>query len=274
MDYFSLKKRLQYLFTETKVREFADIDWIMVEVLGVSRSNLPMQTDISQKDVERILEIAEIRAKHIPLAQILGKAYFFGRKFEVNKDVLIPRQDTEVLVEELLPVIKLKGKASVLDIGTGSGAIAITLALETGASCLGSDISGEALEIAKSNAQKLGANVRFVRSDLFQKINEKFDFIVSNPPYIESSVIETLDEEVRCHEPRLALDGGPDGLEFYRKIIADAPQYLNEDGELWLEIGYNQAAKVKSMLSSSFECIEVIKDYGGNDRVVKAKLKD
>ncbi len=275
MDYFSLHKDLEKLFECAGITETADIDWIMVEVLGVSRGQLPLLRDIADNNVKKIYEIAKSRAKHIPLAYILGKAWFYGRELDVNENVLIPRQDTEVLIDELVKKINEKSnKQSVLDIGTGSGAIAITTALETDSNVTVVDISEKALEVAKINAKKLGVNVNFVLSDLFDKLDgKKFDIIVSNPPYIESDVIETLDVEVKNNEPHLALDGGKSGLEFYEKIISQAPKFLNGSGSILFEIGYNQADSVSKLLEKDFKNIKVIKDYDGNDRVVIADKK-
>ncbi len=275
MKYFELKQKIEELFNKNGIDEFSDIDWIMVEVLKVKRSYLPFVSDINKEEQEQIMKFANERAKHIPLAYILKKAEFFGYEFEVNENTLIPRQDTEVLIEEFLKMAKQKdGKFSVLDIGTGSGAIAVTLAKETGCDVYALDVSSKALEVAERNAKNNNADVKFVQSDVFSNIPElKVDFIVSNPPYIETSVIETLDREVAENEPILALDGGDDGLKFYKMIISEAKQHLNAGGMIFFEIGYNQAGSVSKLLENDFKDIVVIKDYGNNDRVVYAKLR-
>lgn len=276
MRYIDLKKKVQKLFEESGIQELADIDWIAVHFLNVSRSFLPFVENISSEDEAKIMDAVQKRIKHIPLGYIFNETEFFGRKFYVDKNVLIPRLDTEVLIEKIINDIKsLDFQPSVLDIGTGSGAIAITIKKETDAKVTAVDISPEALLVAKKNAEQNDADIIFVQSDLFEKLSgEKFDIIVSNPPYIESSVIASLFPEVAEHEPILALDGGVDGLDFYRKIIMQAKEHLNKNGRIYFEIGYNQAKAVSKLLEADFENIEVIKDYEGNDRVVLAKLRE
>ncbi|MBQ8451996.1 MAG: peptide chain release factor N(5)-glutamine methyltransferase [Clostridia bacterium] len=274
MDYKSLRKILENKFEEAKITETADIDWIMVEILGVSRSMLPF-SKISKEQEKQILSLAEMRLSHIPLAYIFGKASFYGRDFKVNKNVLIPRMDTEILVEAVINEIKKrKMEQSVLDIGTGSAIIPITISLETGSRCTAVDVSEAALRVALVNVHDYAANVELLHSNLFENLNgRRFDFIVSNPPYIESDIIESLESEVKDYEPILALDGGSDGLDFYRKIIADAKSHLNENGMIFFEIGYNQKNSVSKLLEDDFCEIKCLKDYGGNDRVVFAKLR-
>lgn len=205
-----------------------------------------------------------------------------GLPFRVSPDVLIPRLDTEVLVEKLLSVIRgfEIEKPEILDLCTGSGAIGVTLAHELkDAHVTMTDISQAALKVAAGNAQinDVTARCSFVIGDLFDALRDDavFDVIVSNPPYIESEVIETIDREVRDHEPRLALDGGADGLDFYRRIAAEAPAHLKENGILALEIGYNQGEAVKSLLDQTgrYQAVTVLKDLNGLDRVVLAGRK-
>lgn len=277
-SYSFLRKKLEKMFTEEGIDELADIDWIMVEVTGKQRSMLPF-IEYSEEDIQKIMEIAKKRAEHIPLGYILGKSYFFGREFKTNSSVLIPRLDTEVLIEQIVKEIKefqekKQTRAKVLDIGTGSGAIAITIQKETGADVTAVDVSSKALAVAKENAKNLKADVLFLESDLFENVcGKKFDFIVSNPPYIESAVIESLSPEVRDNEPILALDGGEDGLEFYRKIVLQAPKHLNKNGKLYFEIGYNQAEAVKKLMQNDFKKLQVVRDYSDNDRVVLGEIK-
>lgn len=275
-DYKTLKNEIQNLFDDNDISDYADIDWIMVEITGKTRSMLPFH-EFSEDEITKIWGVAQKRIKHIPIAYIFGKSYFFGREFLVNENVLIPRQDTEILVQRLISDIaefqnKFGKKASVLDIGTGSGAIAITIQKETDANVVACDISEGALAVAKSNAKSLGANVCFTHSDLFENISGKFDFIVSNPPYIETAVIEGLTREVRDNEPKLALDGGKDGLIYYRRIIDEAKNYLNVNGKLYFEIGYNQADSVSELMKTKFKDIEIIRDYDDNNRVVLGEI--
>lgn len=275
MKYIELRKKIEQMFEAEKIDEFADIDWIMVEVLGVKRSMLPFCGEISIEKEKLIMEAVLKRLKHIPIAYIFGRTNFYGYDFKVNENVLIPRLDTEVLVEKLVKDVKNQNKqVSVLDIGTGSGAIIIATKKETDAKCYAVDVSDKALKIAKENAELNNAEVCFIKSDLFENIKDlKVDYIVSNPPYIETEVVKGLELEVVSNEPILALDGGEDGLDFYRRIIQDAKKHLNDHGKLYFEIGYNQGASVSILMKEDFEEIEVIKDYGGNDRVVKGKLK-
>ena len=223
---------------------------------------------------ERIAE----RAKRIPLQHILGHTGFMGLDFKVNEHVLIPRPDTEILVEETLKYVHDGMK--ILDMCTGSGCILISL-LEYTNDCIGVgvDISESALEVASDNAYTILKNrpekefveYSFIKSDMFSEIPKdvKFDIIVSNPPYIKHDVIDTLEAEVKDHDPMNALDGGADGLDFYRIIAEDAYDYLNPGGYLLMEIGYDQAEDVVKLLKA-YKDVEVIKDFAGLDRVVKA----
>jgi len=209
-----------------------------------------------------------------PLQYIIGKQEFMGLEFEVNKNVLIPRADTEILVEEVIELIGNK-ELKVLDLCTGSGAIAVSLAKKLkNIKATASDISLNALKTAKKNAILNDVNVIFKQSDLFENIEETFDIIVSNPPYIETNVIKTLNKDVQ-NEPFIALDGGKDGLDIYRKIINEAYKYLNENGTLALEIGYNQKEQVINLLRESDNYTDIYskKDLSGNDRIVVCKKK-
>jgi len=214
----------------------------------------------------------ERRANHIPLQHIIGYTEFWKYKFFVNEYVLVPRQDTETLVEEAIK--KINSNSTVLDMCTGSGCILISLALETKMRRgIGVDISKEALEIAGRNKESLEAkNVEFLESDLFDKLqgifDNKFDVIVSNPPYIKTSVIEELDEEVRNHDPMIALDGHDDGLYFYEAITKQSVDYIKAGGWLIFEIGYDQAEDVnKILIQCGFGNTQIVKDLTGHDRV-------
>lgn len=271
--YKNLREKLEKLFDDAGVDDYADIDWIMCEVLGKRRSELAFVSEISVEDEAKIMNAAEKRMKHIPLGYIFGKTNFYGYDLMVNENVLIPRLDTEILIETAIKEIKSRENATILDIGTGSGAIAIVLNKETNAKTIAVDVSEKALEVAKQNAITNNAEVEFIHSNLFENLGKiKVDFIVSNPPYIESSVIAGLDKEVRDNEPILALDGGEDGLDFYRVIVKEAKNHLNPNGMLLFEIGYNQGEALKELMKDDFKNVKVIKDYGNNDRVVIGEL--
>lgn len=220
------------------------------------------------------------RANRVPLQQILGIQEFMGLCFEVNQHVLIPRQDTETLVEQVLKDYPL-GKESILDMCTGSGCIAISLLKLGGyAKVTGADLSREALCVAELNGKRLcreefqQQRLSFIESDLFLNVTGQYDIIVSNPPYIPTKAIEELEPEVRDYEPMNALDGKEDGLYFYRKLAMGCKDYLKPGGSVYFEIGYDQAQAVSQLLAEGgFEKIKVVKDGSGLDRVVKAVLK-
>ena len=200
-----------------------------------------------------------------------------GLDFTVNKDVLIPRPDTEILVEYVIAFIKQRGEnVNILDIGTGSGAIGLSIASQFNQSQVTLvDISHEALEVAKENAKRLNiANAQFVLSDCFESISDKYHIIVSNPPYIPAKDIEDLQIEVSTYEPRGALDGGIDGLDFYRRIATEAKEYLLKGSLLAFEIGYNQGnAVIEILKENDYKHVKKLKDLGGNDRIVVGELK-
>lgn len=228
--------------------------------------------ELSEDEERLYLDMISKRAAHVPLQHLTGIQFFMGMEFEVNENVLVPRPDTEILVEEVMK--DGAAGASILDLCTGSGCIILSLLKYVNESSgTGTDISGAALEIAGRNAEKNGIHAHFMRSDLFEAVEGKYDVITSNPPYIRSRDIEGLMPEVRDHDPRLALDGGEDGLGFYRRIVKDAPAYLNPAGRIYLEIGYDQGEQVKEMfMDRGFKDAEIIKDYSGLPRVVKAHI--
>ena len=228
-------------------------------------------TDEQMKEFEVLIKK---RAERVPLQYITGEQEFMGLKFKVNSNVLIPRQDTETLVEEALRVVEPGMR--VLDLCTGSGCIIISLAKNVAdISCTGSDISKQALLVAKENAKANEVEVEWERSDLFENISGTFDLIVSNPPYIPTGEIPGLMPEVRDFEPVDALDGKEDGLYFYRIITEKSPEYLTSDGYLYFEIGYDQGEAVSAMMRQcGYTQVEVLKDLAGNDRVVKGRKKE
>ena len=251
--------------------------WILLEhVTGVSRTRYyvnPKQV-LSKEEEERYLSYIEKRKKRIPVQHLTGVQEFMGLEFIVNEHVLIPRQDTEVLVETVWE--DLEPGMRVLDMCTGSGCILISLMKrmqtvlgEDGIAGVGADLSREALQVAEENASKQKVGAVFVESDLFDKVEDTYDIIVSNPPYIRTSVIKELQEEVKLHDPYAALDGKEDGLFFYREIIKKSKEYLKKGGRLYFEIGYDQGEDVKKLMEEAgFSEVTVKKDLAGLDRVV------
>ena len=254
-----------------------DARLLLESVCGTDHNTLLVHGDraVSADEEEAYLKKTDARARRIPLAYITGSQEFMGLTFKVSDQVLIPNQDTETLVEEGLKL--LHDGRRFMDLCTGSGCIALSLLHYTNdTTATATDISPKALEIAAQNAQQLQLEkrVRFTETDLFPEKGEKeervrADLIISNPPYIPTDVIETLAPEVKDHEPRLALDGRADGLDFYRRIIAEAPDWLFESGWLLMEIGYDQGAAVSALMKDNgFHEVQIVQDLGGRDRVV------
>ncbi len=256
-----------------------DARLLLEYICRTDRNELIIHADRERSSIEEQFykTVIEKRASHIPLQHITGEQEFMGLSFQVNAHVLIPRQDTEILVEEAMRY--LGDGMRILDMCTGSGCILLSL-LKYSNECegVGIDISREALKIAQENAQRLQLDAVFLEGDLFlplknfkseRTLDTLFDMIVSNPPYIETRIIDTLMPEVRLHEPLGALDGGEDGLYFYRKIVAKAPKYMRKGAYLFLEIGCAQAQAVTVLMQAAgFVQIQVLKDYAGLDRVV------
>ncbi|MDD7740318.1 MAG: peptide chain release factor N(5)-glutamine methyltransferase [Fusicatenibacter sp.] len=268
-----LESAILYL-QECGIEDAARDAWLLMEyVSGMNHSTYYANSsdEMDRGQYQRFRELLEKRGSHIPLQYLTGEAWFYGLCFHVNEHVLIPRQDTEVLVEEALS--HLSGGERILDLCTGSGCILTAILHETpGCTGTGADISPEALEIAAENAAELGERAQFVKSDLFRDVEGSYDLIVSNPPYIRTQVIEELMPEVKDHEPRIALDGKEDGLYFYRRIISDARGYLKEGGYLCVEIGYDQGQEVRELMEQSgYTDLVVRRDLSGLDRVVSGR---
>ena len=251
-----------------------DTRLLLEYVCGTNLQTLILDGDrpVSAQETALFREYVARRKNREPLAYILGEWDFMGLSFEVSPDVLIPEQDTENLIEEIMK--DLHDSDRILDLCTGSGCILLSLLkYSNGTTGVGTDLSKRALAMAKRNAERLGLTDRVdLRcGDLFAPIgeNEKFDIIVSNPPYIKTETIEHLAPEVRDHEPMMALDGGEDGLTFYRRIIPEAVRHLVTGGYLFLEIGYDQGDAVAALMrDAGYYDVRTIKDYGGNDRIV------
>ena len=250
-----------------------DARLLLEQICGTDRNTLLVHGDreVSSREDQAYEEVVAKRCRRVPLQQILGCQEFMGLEYEVNEHVLVPRQDTEILVEEVLR--ELHDGMRILDLCTGSGCILISLLrYSNGCQGVGTDISPMALEVARRNGEKILDGEReyvFLESDLLRQVEGRFDVIVSNPPYIRRGEIETLMPEVRDFEPRLALDGGEDGLDFYRRIVEESPAYLYGGGRLYLEIGCDQGDAVQELLlRRGFREGNGVQDYAGLDRVV------
>ncbi|MCI8515201.1 MAG: peptide chain release factor N(5)-glutamine methyltransferase [Lachnospiraceae bacterium] len=284
MTYGRLWKEGVEMLVSAEVAEPEENAWILFEfVFGIDRAHYFLRREEEAPEEKRLLyrELLARRGAHVPVQYLTGFAWFMGLKFFVDGSVLIPRQDTETLAEEVLKEVSAGKESSlkVLDLCAGSGCIGIGVAnclakRGVSAALTEADISEAALATARKNGDYHGIACEYVRSDLFSELNgRRYDYILSNPPYIETSAVETLMEEVKNHEPRLALDGGGDGLFFYRRIAKESRAYLEEKGRLFLEIGYDQGEAVKELLTAEGFCdVRVVKDLAGKPRVVKAHI--
>ncbi|MDD6563516.1 MAG: peptide chain release factor N(5)-glutamine methyltransferase [Clostridiales bacterium] len=252
-----------------------EADWIISHVTGMSQTDFILNPrEITDDELSRIHSIVSRRSQGEPLQYILGTTEFMGLEFKVNSSTLIPRQDSETLAEAAAEYISDKN-LNIIDIGCGSGCIGITIAkLCKNAHVTLLDISSGALETAEENARLNGVNIQAVKCDILKELPDgSFDVIVSNPPYIETDTVATLDDTVKSFEPLSALDGGSDGLKFYRKITAAAHKMFTSDGFILFEIGCNQGSAVSDiLLENGFTDIKITQDPCGNDRVVTAKL--
>lgn len=271
--YRELLKEGEQKLQEAEIENAAGEAWYFFEnAFSISKMDYLLDQNhvcMNRMEIEKYQQYINRRSlEHIPMQYLLGSQEFMGLSFRVTPDVLIPRQDTEVLVEEVLG--KVQSAKSVLDMCTGSGCIILSLACYGNFErCIGTDISKEALKIAKENGKSLAPMVKFINSDLFAEIEGSYDVIVSNPPYIATEECSRLMKEVKDYEPMLALDGHQDGLYFYRRIIQEAPDYLNPGGYLFFEIGYDQGKSVpKLMEQAGFSDIRLKQDLAGLDRVV------
>ncbi len=283
MKYADLYAQGKSLLEKNEIAEASlDARLLLEFVCETNRTTLfaHPEKEVTAEQQKRYEALILKRSEHIPLQHLTGQQEFMGLTFHVNEHVLIPRQDTEILVEEVMR--DLHDGVHILDMCTGSGCILLSLLhYSNDTTGVGADLSSEALKVARANAEKLGiassnpedleteSRVRFVQSDLFEALDEKFDLIVSNPPYIRTDVIKTLMPEVRDHDPHMALDGMEDGLYFYCKIIEESENYLKRGGQLFFEIGHDQAEDVSALMRAhGYKEIEVKKDYAGLDRVV------
>ncbi len=263
-----LLKSVKDKLLQNGITEEAEAEWIVSISLGIKRDEVNSNELASPKQVDKVNRLVEERITGRPLWYCVGDTDFYGYKIKVDERVLIPRPETELLVYNAKNY--LSQNKTVLDLCTGSGAIAIAVNLETGAKTTATDVSENAILLARENAQLNNANIEFLTGDLFAAVKDrKFDVIISNPPYIKSNDIDDLQTEVKDFEPILALDGGLDGYDFYRRIANEAKEHLNDGGILLLECGIGQADTIAKMLND-YANVEIIKDYENIDRIVKA----
>ena len=260
---------LEKTYEEAGIDDKSEPEWLLCAILGVKRNELAHVEKLTKEQAIELKAKAKERAEGKPLDYVLGKSDFLGFEINVDERVHLPRMETEVTALEAEKLIKSNGYEKVLDLMTGSGCIARALSERTNAEILASDLSNDAISVAKTN---LPENVKLIKSDCLDGIDDTFDLIVSNPPYIKSDDIAGLQKEVTC-QPRMSLDGGIDGLDFYKRIVKDAPNRLNVGGALVLEIGHDQAEDVVALLQPNFSDVNIIKDLSGSDRVITAIKK-
>ncbi|MDR0975623.1 MAG: peptide chain release factor N(5)-glutamine methyltransferase [Christensenellaceae bacterium] len=264
--------RFNYLKTLKRMADSETLSVVFQYYFDISFTESKLLTEVSKRDFKKIARILRKNKKGIPLAYLLGKWSFLGANLKIDKNVLVPRFDTEILASEAVRLINENNYKTALDLCTGSGAIAIYIDKSSGASLSASDISKKALKIARENADKNQCDITFYESDLLGDIDEKFDIIVSNPPYIKTKEIGRFDKTI-LREPKIALDGGGDGLNFYRRIIGAAREHLNGGGSLIFEIGEGQEEDIETLLADAgFGEITSVNDLNGTVRVIFGKL--
>lgn len=273
----NLTEAIDWATDQLEAKEIADArleaELILVFALAIKKSELILNQSMAldDKGFKRYQELIARRLKHEPTAYIIGSQPFMSLDLMVNRSVLIPRPETELLAEQALRVTSRESRVVIADVGTGSGCIAVTLAKRLPlAEVYGIDTSDDALKVAKKNAEmhKVEGRCHFIKGNLLEPLKEPVDLIVANPPYIPSGEISKLQPEVRDWEPRKALDGGKDGLDYIRKLLRESPKYLKANGRLVMEFGFGQAAEIEKLAAEDFEKIELIKDYAGIERII------
>lgn len=281
MNIRDMVKRGSEILKKAGLEEYRfEAEYLLAECLGIER--IEVLTDggreIEKSQEEKYLDMIKRRSKNEPAAYITGHREFMGLDFEVCEGILIPRPDTEILVEEIIETAKREKLKTSVEVGLGSGCISVSLAKYTALRCFGTDISPTAVEVSKKNAQNngVGDKTEFYLGDVFDGLPEgRYDMIVSNPPYIRKKDMDTLMADVRDYEPYTALCGGDDGLDFYRRITEEGRKLLNVGGYIFYEIGYDEAEEVSDILKENgFYEIKVVKDLSGLDRVVAARKGD
>ena len=264
------KKNLIELFKKNNI-DLQEVNILFCEVLNCTKAELMTKTDLSVAEQKKLNYAVKKRLEGMPIQKIFRRAYFYDLVLYINKNVLCPRPETELLVEEVLKISN--GKSKILDLCTGSGAIALAIKRHTNAQVFASDISKKALYVAKKNARNLNLQLKFIHSNMFDGIKQKFDIIVSNPPYIKTEDCKMLDVEVKNYDPIISLDGGANGLKFYEIIAKNTPKHLTKTGKIVLEVGMGQAQDVKKLLEKNGFVCYIKRDYNNIERVVVGELK-
>ena len=268
--FIEAKKRLIELFKKNNI-DLQEVNILFCEVLNCTQADLLTKVDLSVAEQKKLNYAVKKRLEGMPIQKIFRRAYFYDLVLYINNNVLCPRPETELLVEEVLKTSNKNSK--ILDLCTGSGAIALAIKKHTNAQIFASDISTKALYVAKKNAKNLNLQLKFIHSNMFDGIKQKFDIIVSNPPYIKTEDCKTLDVEVKNYDPIISLDGGANGLKFYEIIAKDAPKHLMKTGKIVLEVGMGQAQDVKKLLEKNGFVCYIKRDYNNIERVVVGELK-
>ena len=251
----------------------SDAEFLFAHILGVSRSQLKFYGEASGEQEARFNDLIARRLSHEPMDSLIGYTEYLGLKIPFNKAVLTPRQETEIMTDNIINEHKGKENLEILDLCCGSGCIGLALSKHLGATTTLADISDEAVDIARGNAELNHIKCDIIASNLFDNVTGQFDIIVSNPPYIPTSDLLSLEDEVKFYDPSIALDGGQDGLDFYVKIIGSAPKYLKDNGRIYLEFGINQAKDIYNLMQENFKDITIYRDYSGIERYIKGIKK-
>lgn len=269
------KQNAHSLLKKHNIPSIEDVDFLLCYVLNISKAELVNISFISKKAYKKFLKTVILRTRHVPMEKIIGFTEFLELQIPFNLKTLTPRKETEILADIVIKAIQKTNKQlQVCDLCAGSGCIGLSIAKHTNSEVFLTDISKFSISQIKKNARlnKI-SNIQIIRSNLFLNIKNKFDYIVSNPPYIALNEMKKLEKEVKHFDPKLALYGGIDGLQLISKIILEAPKFLKHKGKIYLEIGNNQSSTVKNLLQHKFEDIQTIKDFENNIRFIVATLK-
>ena len=255
------------------VTNYNDTVFLLEKVLGKKCSILD-SIELNEQEYAEYMELISRRSEHEPMDSLMGYTEFMGLTIPFSQDTLSPRQETEIMVDNIIRENKGRDNLTVLDLCSGSGCIGLAIAKHLGAAVTIVDISAAAIAVAEQNAKLNNVSVNIISSDLFENVEGKYDIIVTNPPYIPSRDCLTLEKEVVDYDPILALDGGQDGLDLIRKIVKDSPNYLNKNGLIYMEYGIGQTEQIKRLFEIDFDNIEIVKDYSGIDRYIKGRKRD